>query len=108
MIYGADCLDLFIDGDQLSLTIIDPLAASAHAQESEHHLRAPMPGRVIAVPVQDGAVVERGTPLIVLEAMKMEHTLRAPGKGRVVRVRFAVGDQVSDGAELVEWEPQES
>jgi len=108
VIYGADCLDLFIDGDQLSLTIIDPLAASTHAQESEHHLRAPMPGRVIAVPVQDGAVVERGTPLIVLEAMKMEHTLRAPGKGKVVRVRFAVGDQVSDGAELVEWEPQET
>ena len=49
-------------------------------------------------------VVEKGTPLLVLEAMKMEHTIVAPRKGKVIRFHVAAGDQVADGAELVEFE----
>jgi 3-methylcrotonyl-CoA carboxylase alpha subunit len=96
---------LFENGEQFTFTIVDPLASAAAAQEKEHHLRAPMPGRVTAVHAKDGQQVDKGAPLIVLEAMKMEHTLRAPGPGKVLRVKFAVGDQVAEGTELVEWEP---
>jgi 3-methylcrotonyl-CoA carboxylase alpha subunit len=63
-----------------------------------------MPGRVVAVHVQAGAVVERGTPLVVLEAMKMEHTISAPAAGTVLAVECAVGDQVREGVELVDFE----
>ena len=41
-------------------------------------LVAPMPGRVIAVLVKQGARVTAGTALLVMEAMKMEHTVTAP------------------------------
>jgi 3-methylcrotonyl-CoA carboxylase alpha subunit len=61
-----------------------------------------MPGKVAAVLVEPGALVERGQPLLVLEAMKMEHTIRAPEAGRIVAVRYAAGKQVEDGALLVE------
>jgi 3-methylcrotonyl-CoA carboxylase alpha subunit len=63
-----------------------------------------MPGRIVAVPVQTGAVVERGAPLVVLEAMKMEHTIVAPSAGTVLAIECAVGDQVREGVELVEFE----
>jgi 3-methylcrotonyl-CoA carboxylase alpha subunit len=49
--------------------------------------------------------VEKGAPLLILEAMKMEHTITAPAAGTVKGFRFAVGDQVGDGAELVDFEP---
>jgi 3-methylcrotonyl-CoA carboxylase alpha subunit len=62
-----------------------------------------MPGKVIALLVEPGAEVERGQPLIVLEAMKMEHTIRAPQAGTVQALRYAVGEQVEDGALLVEF-----
>jgi 3-methylcrotonyl-CoA carboxylase alpha subunit len=55
-----------------------------------------------------GATVEKGTPLLILEAMKMEHTLRAPTAGRLMTFRFAVGDQVTEGAELVQFVPGEA
>lgn len=99
-------IHIFAAGEQYAFTRIDPLAQSSSETEKEHHLRAPMPGRIIAVPVTEGQSVTRGTPLIVLEAMKMEHTLRAPCDGRVQALRFAVGDQVAEGVELVDWEPE--
>jgi 3-methylcrotonyl-CoA carboxylase alpha subunit len=49
-------------------------------------------------------LVEKGAPLLILEAMKMEHTIAAPAAGVVKAFCFAVGDQVTDGAELVEFE----
>jgi len=61
---------------------------------------------VIAVLVEPGAVVEKGTPLIVMEAMKMEHTIGAPAAGKVAEVLYGVGDQVADGAQLLVMEAQ--
>jgi 3-methylcrotonyl-CoA carboxylase alpha subunit len=51
--------------------------------------------------VEPGAVVEKGAPLIVMEAMKMEHTIGAPAAGKVTEVLYGVGDQVADGAQLL-------
>jgi 3-methylcrotonyl-CoA carboxylase alpha subunit len=48
--------------------------------------------------------VEKGAPLLVLEAMKMEHTIAAPFSGRVARICFETGQQVGEGALLVEFE----
>jgi 3-methylcrotonyl-CoA carboxylase alpha subunit len=49
--------------------------------------------------------VEKGAPLVTLEAMKMEHALKAPFDGRVAELKVAAGDQVSEGALLVRLEP---
>ncbi|MFD6389994.1 acetyl/propionyl/methylcrotonyl-CoA carboxylase subunit alpha [Nocardia sp. NPDC060259] len=54
---------------------------TAHVGDAE--IRSPMPGSVIATPVADGATVEVGDPVIVIEAMKMEHALTAPVAGTV-------------------------
>ncbi|MCC7039305.1 MAG: acetyl/propionyl/methylcrotonyl-CoA carboxylase subunit alpha [Burkholderiales bacterium] len=85
------------------LTHVDPLAAVAEGHGVEAGFAAPMPGKVIAWLAEPGSDVAKGTPLIILEAMKMEHTITAPAAGRVVRFRFGVGEQVSEGAELVEF-----
>lgn len=63
------------------------------AAATEPEARAPMPGSVVAVHVQDGASVSAGTPLVAIEAMKMEHPVLAPHDG-VVQLLVAVGDQV--------------
>jgi 3-methylcrotonyl-CoA carboxylase alpha subunit len=63
-----------------------------------------MPGRIIAVHVVAGKMVEKGTPLVVLEAMKMEHTIAAPAAGIVVAVNYGVGDRVAEGTDLVDVE----
>ena len=67
-------------------------------------LAAPMPGKILQVLVQAGAVVARGAPLVILEAMKMEHTIAAPHDGRVVEIHFKPGEQVNEGVELLRLE----
>ena len=63
---------------------------------------APMPGKVIAVLVAAGDVVEAGQPLVLVEAMKMETTLTAEIAGRVQKVAAAPGQLVEAGQVLVE------
>ncbi|MGA3251273.1 MAG: acetyl/propionyl/methylcrotonyl-CoA carboxylase subunit alpha [Paraburkholderia sp.] len=101
---------VFVDGDVFHVFCLGEAQAFewqnllAHAADAEHgegRLTAPMPGKVIAVLVETGTVVEKGTPLIVMEAMKMEHTIGAPAAGTVSEVLYAVGDQVADGAQLL-------
>jgi len=67
-------------------------------------LVAPMPGSVVQVLVEDGAQVEKGQPLMIIEAMKMEHTIAAPAAGTVSAVLFSKGDQVKDGDQLFQFE----
>jgi acetyl-CoA carboxylase biotin carboxylase subunit len=64
-------------------------------------LVAPMPGKVLLLPVSVGQEVKRGAVLVVLEAMKMEHAVSAPRDGVVAEVRVQKGDQVEADAVLV-------
>jgi 3-methylcrotonyl-CoA carboxylase alpha subunit len=65
---------------------------------------SPMPGRVIAVAVAQGAAVTKGQRLVVLEAMKMEMALVAPFDGTVVELKATEGAQVGEGSLLVRIE----
>jgi 3-methylcrotonyl-CoA carboxylase alpha subunit len=95
---------VFIDGVSFVFSAIDPLFHAGSGGGAEGGLTAPMPGKVIALIAPVGTRVEKGAPLLILEAMKMEHTIAAPVSGTVKAFHFNVGEQVSDGAELVEFE----
>jgi biotin carboxyl carrier protein len=85
------------------------MAASAarSTSTSASMVTAPMPGRVVKVLVAEGAAVQAGAPVIVVEAMKMENELCAAKPGVVVRIHVAVGQNVDGGAALVELAPAE-
>jgi len=100
----GDTFHVFCHGAAVSFEWQNLLAHAADAEHGEGRLTAPMPGKVIAVLVEAGTVVEKGTPLIVMEAMKMEHTIGAPAAGKVAEVLYGVGDQVADGAQLLVME----
>lgn len=61
---------------------------------------APMAGLVVKVLVENKTRVEKGQPVLVLEAMKMEHVVKAPSSGSVHGLKVTVGEQVSDGSVL--------
>src|SRR5690349_13796506 len=68
-------------------------------------LRSPAPALVVATPVQPGAEVEAGAPVLVLESMKMETVLYAPFKATVKELQVSTGSQVETGAPLLRLEP---
>ena len=60
----------------------------------DFHLRAPMPGLIVTVPVSEGQMVEKGDILVVLESMKMQNQLKSPRPGKITRVQVKPGDSV--------------
>jgi biotin carboxyl carrier protein len=65
-------------------------------------VRSPMPGRVVKVLAAEGATIDHGAALVIVEAMKMENEIHAPRSGRLRSVRVAAGDTVESGAVLCE------
>jgi 3-methylcrotonyl-CoA carboxylase alpha subunit len=100
-------LTILSNGRSHLLTVEDPALLAAEQEETIGRLTAPMPGKVVAIMVAAGDRVERGAPLVVLEAMKMEHTITAPVTGTVASLFYAVGDIVSEGVALISFEVEE-
>ena len=64
-------------------------------------VKAPMPGTILKVNVQNGQAVKEGDVLVVLEAMKMENEIMAPKAGTVTQVLVSKGSSVDTGAPMV-------
>ena len=90
------------------LKVQDPLAwlaRHAHDEVAEHAsqtVTAYMPGRVVAVLVEEGAEVAAGDGVLVLEAMKMENEIQAERPGVVGRILVSLGEAVEGGDPLFE------
>lgn len=85
-----------------------PRGTEDEAADGDGKVRAPIGGRVASVLVAVGDTVERGQPLLVLEAMKMEHRVPAPADGKVTRVAVAADEQVKARQVLAELEIDET
>jgi 3-methylcrotonyl-CoA carboxylase alpha subunit len=104
VVVSAERRHVFFEGRAWPLVLVSTLHAGGSVEDADGGLKAPMPGKVIALIAEPGAQVEKGAPLLVLEAMKMEHTISAPRRGTVKAFRCAAGDQVVDGVDLVDFE----
>ncbi len=94
--------EVVIGGQRYGFEVDDPRSLQGRRGGSgevdgPRPVKAPMPGRVVRVLVNDGQDVEEGEAIVVIEAMKMQNELRSPKAGRVVRVAVGVGDAVGAG-----------
>jgi biotin carboxyl carrier protein len=75
--------------------------AAVGAAKKAAKVKAQMPGKIIRVLAAAGESVEKGIPLLVMEAMKMENEIRAPRSGKVQSVSVEAGQAVESGALLM-------
>lgn len=64
-------------------------------------IRSHISGTVNEIPVTEGAAVEPGQVLIILEAMKMLNNVASELKGQVAEIRVSPGDKVEVGDPLM-------
>jgi len=76
-------------------------AGGGVAETGEFHLKAPMPGLVIAIPVSEGQEVKKGQVLLILESMKMQNELKSPRDGTIGRIRVKAGESVEQKQTLL-------
>ena len=84
--------------------VLEPLGSARRRSPSAAagSLEAPMPGVVTRVMVAVGDAVQKGQPLVAVEAMKMEHLVRAPRQGIIMKLHVRAGELVPGGATLIE------
>lgn len=75
-----------------------------HKQIKVDNIKAPMPGLVVKIMVEEGQEVEKGDAIIVLEAMKMENVIKAAGPGKVKKINVTNKEAVEKNAVLIEME----
>lgn len=108
---GGTRKSVFVDITPQSVTLIDeartltfdrfnPADAAAGEVDGPGTITAPMPGKILELLVEANATVNKGDPILVMEAMKMEQTITAPRDGMVAELPVKAGDQVADGTIL--------
>ncbi len=88
------CQDEF---DQL----IAQMGLQAAEDTHEKDIKAPMPGLILSIAVQEGQAIEKGDTLLTLEAMKMENVIKSPTQGVVAAIRVKEGQSVEKSQLLV-------
>jgi len=103
----GDDIFVHLDGGAYQLRYWHPLdRLAAQSQGSaENDIRAPMPGRLVALRIAPNDVVTRGQLLIVIESMKMESSIVAPRDGVVAAVHFEQGQTFDRDALLMSLAP---
>ncbi len=81
--------------------LLEKMGLHTLAGSKTEHIKAPMPGLVLEIMVKPGQTVEKGDPVLILEAMKMENVLKAPGNGIVQSIEVTKGNAVEKNAVLI-------
>lgn len=82
---------------------LEAMGVGARPASGIETLKAPMPGMVLSIPVQEGQNVKKGDTLVILEAMKMENALKAPHDAVVGTIQAEAGKAVEKGAVLLSF-----
>lgn len=82
--------------------LLKRLGMDGGGSQKTGHLKAPMPGLVVDVPVTEGQTIAKGDTLLVLEAMKMENALKAAADATVKKILVNKGQAVEKNTVLIE------
>lgn len=108
--YATKVFILKINGQRLELQakdrfdqLLERMGLSNATATKINELKAPMPGLIVDIRVQPGQTVQKGDPLLVLEAMKMENILKAPTDGTIESLKVGLRANVTKGQVLVQF-----
>lgn len=106
VVRDGNTVEVSVDGQRFVLRPAARAGGQAAAADAGGPVRAPMPGKVVELPVAVGDRVEAGDPVAVVEAMKLRSSLPATATGTVTAVSCELGEQVTAGQVLVEIEEE--
>jgi biotin carboxyl carrier protein len=105
--HQGDEYRVLVDGRNYHVNLVDErrvrvgAGSAGGGVQGRQMVSVPMPGKVIAILVSEGDLVEKGQGLVIVEAMKMENEVRSPIAGTVKEIRVKQGDTVEGGTVLV-------
>ena len=105
---GEDNWEVVLMGRQIPVQVEDErekrlkaAAGGSISETGEYHLKAPMPGMIVSIPVKESQEIEKGEVLVILESMKMQNELKSPRAGVISRIRVTSGESVEQRQTLL-------
>ena len=97
---GSD-LHLWVGSVRYEVEVRDPRSLRSRSRAVDDHgprkLTAPMPGKVVRILLREGAEVDAGTGVLLVEAMKMQNEVKSPKKGKIQKIVVIEGAAVNSG-----------
>ena len=97
----ASDLHLWVGSERFAVEVRDPRSLRGRGQTVDDRgpkkVTAPMPGKVVRVLVTQGAGVETGAGVLVVEAMKMQNEIKSPKKGTIQKILVSEGAAINAG-----------
>jgi biotin carboxyl carrier protein len=84
--------------------LLQQMGITATSSAQVNKFKAPMPGLIREIIATEGASVQKGDILLILEAMKMENALKSPRDGQIKKIHAITGNAVEKGQVLIEFE----
>ena len=92
---------VWVGSARFAVEVRDPRSLRSRSRSADDHgprkLTAPMPGKVVRVLVAEGAEIDAGGGVLVVEAMKMQNEVKSPKKGTVQKILAKEGAAVNAG-----------
>lgn len=108
LLHNDDTLAFSVDGSVFRcvlknrrMQLLEDFGISNAGDLHEGEITSPMPGLVIKILTSPGAQVQKGDPLLVLEAMKMENEIRSPLNATILNIHVISGESVPKNALLI-------
>ena len=83
--------------------LLEKLGISQNNSRQLQEIRAPMPGLILNINIEEGQQVKKGEAIMILEAMKMENIIKSPGEGVVKKINVGIGESVDKNSLLVQF-----
>ncbi len=83
---------------------IEALGFEIGGTKKVNDIKAPMPGLILEINVEEGQTVNEDDALLILEAMKMENVINSPREGVIKSISVNKGETVDKNALLIEFE----
>jgi biotin carboxyl carrier protein len=106
---AAKQLKVKVNGNNYELTVKEPIdqllqkmGLNISSAKKVEAIKAPMPGLVLKVLVEEGQQIKKGDPVLILEAMKMENVFKAPADATVKAIKVTERKAVEKGEVLIE------
>ena len=100
--------NLYLEGEEIDIEIKPHLKSvdtiSENQQIKNAIVKAPIPGKILQILVNEQEFVEKEQLILILEAMKMKNRILSPIKGKVTKICVKVGDNVGQDQQLIKIE----
>lgn len=100
---NVDGIEIKIEKRERLADLFEKIGYHEDAKNTISEIKAPMPGTIVEILVEEGQEIDTNDPILILEAMKMENIIRATSPATVTEIVASPGAVVQKNDTLIKF-----